>query len=288
MYNPYLIVPFLVWAIAQFLKFSLAALAGRVDFKYLYASGGMPSVHAAVVTSLATTAFLLNGPKSATFGITAILAGIVMYDSFGVRRSAGEQAVAINLILDSMKDDKLGLVHPQARLREILGHKPLEVVAGALLGLVLGGLFNLSKLGPLFTFLSHPVGKNAVYATAVVSAVVIVGAVFRRVTALRKYRGIAVAEEATIRTFWTSVLLGIFGLILAFLQYEKISVALWLVWPFVIIAALAAAVIYFVLRYRVSLPEAVRAHQAQLDKKKWMEGPNKERRKKRERAKRRK
>jgi len=55
MVNRYLVVPLVVWAVAQFLKFIIAAFRGRVDFRYLYGSGGMPSVHAAVVTALAIT-----------------------------------------------------------------------------------------------------------------------------------------------------------------------------------------------------------------------------------------
>lgn len=89
-YNPYIIVPFATWAVAQISKFAIAAFRGRIDFRYLYASGGMPSVHSAVVCSLAMTALLVDGVGSHLFGFTAIFAAIVMYDSFGVRRSAGE------------------------------------------------------------------------------------------------------------------------------------------------------------------------------------------------------
>jgi acid phosphatase family membrane protein YuiD len=163
LFNPYLMVPLLVWAITQFMKFILAAFRGRLDFRYLYASGGMPSVHSAVVTSLATTAFLVDGPESPMFGLTVILAAIVMYDSFGVRRSSGEQAAAINLILDSLNQDQITLMHPQHRLREILGHKPMEVTIGALMGLILAGLFNVNRLDAFFNAVTTSVSRPGIW-----------------------------------------------------------------------------------------------------------------------------
>ncbi len=95
-YNPYIVVPLATWAVSQVAKFAVAAFKGQVDFKYLYSSGGMPSVHSAVVCSLAMTALLVDGTSSHLFGFTLIFAAVVMYDSFGVRRSSGEQAAAIN------------------------------------------------------------------------------------------------------------------------------------------------------------------------------------------------
>src|SRR4051812_44369194 len=123
-YNPYIVVPFATWAVAQVSKFTLAALRGRIDFRYLYASGGMPSVHSAVVCSLATTALLVDGANSHMFGFAAIFAAIVMYDSFGVRRSSGEQAAAINMLTETMDRNRVKLAQPGLHLREILGHQP--------------------------------------------------------------------------------------------------------------------------------------------------------------------
>lgn len=288
MYNPYVAVPFAVWAIAQFLKFALAALRGKVDFKYLYASGGMPSVHAAVVTSLATTAFLIDGPHSSIFGLSTILAGIVMYDSFGVRRSTGEQAAAINVILDSMDKDKIRLAHPQQRLREILGHKPMEVTVGAVLGLVLGGLFNIDRLGILVAWLMQPVNRPEIYFLAAVSAFLIIGAFIRRFTALRKYREVPVVVKASIHAFWAAAAIGLTGLFLAFLQYENVAAAKWIVWPLLMLVILAITTAYFFSRYRVTVAAAIKSYNVSLEKKKWLEGPNKKRRAKAERSRKRK
>src|SRR6266571_1039037 len=109
LYNAYIIVPLATWVIAQVAKFMLAALRGRIDFRLLYASGGMPSVHSAIVTSLATTSFLIDGPTSHIFGLTVVVAAIVIYDSFGVRRSSGEQTVALNMLLRSLENGKVKL-----------------------------------------------------------------------------------------------------------------------------------------------------------------------------------
>ena len=284
MYNPYLIVPLLVWAITQFLKFVLAALRGNVDFRYLYASGGMPSVHSAVVTSLATTAFLVDGPKSSLFGISVILAAIVMYDSFGVRRSSGEQAAAINLILDSMDKDKIPLSHPQRRLRELLGHKPLEVTIGALLGFILAGLFNASKLTQLWDFLMHPIGRRAIIALAVISALAVIAAIVCRILFLNKYRRISIIEAAIKRSANYLSLVGIVGLILAFMAYENVATARWIVWPILLLIFSIITATWLYKRYYPNIQPALVAEDAIIQKQKWLEGPNKKKRAAKERS----
>lgn len=149
MITPYLYVPLIAWAIAQLLKFTIALIRGEADLRYLYASGGMPSVHSAVVCSLAAYALFNAGANSPIFGVTAILAAIVMYDSFGVRRAAGEQARAINQIVDELgKSGAVRGADDSVKVREILGHKPHEVLAGAVLGVFTAAVFSLNSLGP--------------------------------------------------------------------------------------------------------------------------------------------
>ncbi len=277
MFNRYIVVPFVVWAITQFLKFVIAAFQGRVDFRYLYGSGGMPSVHSAVVTSLAVTALLVAGIHSAIFGITAIFAAIVMYDSFGVRRSAGEQAVAINQIIQSLDTDRLD--HPNIHLREILGHKPKEVSVGAALGLVLGCLFNYDKLGTLLNLATLQVGFTLIYGLAVIAVLLIVGGGVGRAMLLKRYRKVALAEQAVKRESWVAFLMGIIGLLLAFVQYEKIAATLWIVWPVLYLVALVAALVVVWQPYRGGKITAALAERSLLaEKAKWMEGPNKKRR----------
>lgn len=145
--SSYLWIPLVVWLITQATKFVVAYFKGDFDLRYLFASGGMPSVHSAVVCSLATVALIEGGLGSPLFGITGILAVIVMYDSFGVRRSAGEQARTLNALIEDLGDHG-NLRNPANynKLRVILGHKPLEVVVGAVIGVLLTIAFEGSKL----------------------------------------------------------------------------------------------------------------------------------------------
>ncbi len=277
MVNPYVVVPLVVWAIAQFLKFVIAALRGKVDFRNLYSSGGMPSVHAAVVSSLAITALLVDGHNSAAFGITVIFAAMVMYDAFGVRRAVGEQAVALNAILEAAPPSD-GL-HPAQRLREVLGHKPIEVFAGACLGIALGILFNYQRADVLFKFLATPVQLRYVYALAAFSAILlIVGAVIRFWVA-RPYRDVLLARKAASRIWLLAWLGGLVGGLLAFMQYEKIPAALWMVWSVLYLIVVIKVATLLMWRYYRALPPALAARQESEQKRRWFEGPNKKRRK---------
>ncbi|MCL1820616.1 MAG: divergent PAP2 family protein [Oscillospiraceae bacterium] len=108
----------------------------KITFSRLTGSGGMPSSHSATVVALATSVYRVRGYDSTDFAIAAILAIIVMYDALNIRRAAGEHAKRINFIMQSLSE-----VTPetfQRQLKELLGHTPLQVVMGALLGLALG------------------------------------------------------------------------------------------------------------------------------------------------------
>ncbi len=157
MITPYLYVPFVAWVLAQLIKFVIEIIKGDADWRYLYASGGMPSAHSAVVVSLATYALINAGPSSPIFGITAILAAIVMYDSFGVRRSAGEQAKTLNkLITELAREGNLRKPSDYNQLREILGHQPMEVLAGAILGVFTAVIFSWQKLDDIWLAAQAP------------------------------------------------------------------------------------------------------------------------------------
>ena len=100
--------------------------------------GGMPSSHSTVVTCLATCVGIKSGFDSTSFVICCVLALVVMYDASGIRRAAGQQAKMINMIVDAWNErDPL---EKQNRLKEILGHTPLEVCAGAILGVLISVL----------------------------------------------------------------------------------------------------------------------------------------------------
>jgi len=144
-YNPYLFVPFVAWLAAQTIKFIQSLIKGKADARLFYASGGMPSAHSAAVVAVAVTALILEGFASPLFGITGLFAAVVIYDSFGVRRASGDQAIAINAMLRSFSKKKKGEL-AAIKLREVLGHKPEEVIVGSLIGAVIAITLNAGKI----------------------------------------------------------------------------------------------------------------------------------------------
>ena len=134
--NPFLLTSLSSWFVAQFLKTVLYAIENKKwEWSRLCGDGGMPSGHSATVTSLAVFCALRFGPGSYQFAVSAILAIIVCHDAMGVRLETGKQAVAINEILEVFE-----LIHPdkisEANLKEFVGHTPIQVMAGMLLGVL--------------------------------------------------------------------------------------------------------------------------------------------------------
>lgn len=118
---------------AQIIKFLLHLVIRRnVDLRLFTTTGGMPSSHSAGVMGLSTTVGLIRGFDSIEFAIAIGYAFIVMYDAAGVRRAAGKQAACLNkIIMDLYNQD---LQEAGGKLKELLGHTPMQVVAGAIYG----------------------------------------------------------------------------------------------------------------------------------------------------------
>jgi acid phosphatase family membrane protein YuiD len=132
--NRILIVSLLACFIAQGLKFFVELiLNGKVNLQSLVTTGGMPSAHSALVGALATGVGLTAGWASPEFAIASLFAVIVMYDAAGVRQAAGKQARILNQILDEIFHDKHQL--NEERLKELLGHTPVQVFVGLALGI---------------------------------------------------------------------------------------------------------------------------------------------------------
>ena len=132
--SPYLLTIGLGWIVAQGAKYLIASIKSK-DFGHLnrlYLSGNMPSAHGATTVALATYVGLQDGLGSAMFGIAALLALIVIYDAVMVRRSVGEQGVAIQKLIKLAKNQRV--VIPRAAK----GHTPLEVLVGAAVGALIG------------------------------------------------------------------------------------------------------------------------------------------------------
>lgn len=137
--NKILLSTLYVWAIAQGIKVVLGVFREkRFNFKWFIGTGGMPSSHAAGVTALATSCGIYVGWASVEFALAAAFAIVTMFDAQGVRRSAGQQAAILNHILDDMYWK--GKVEAN-RLKELIGHTPLQVIIGALLGIGLAHFF---------------------------------------------------------------------------------------------------------------------------------------------------
>jgi len=122
--------------VAQLIKVSVVLIKeGRQDLRYMVSSGGMPSAHSATVCALATSVALVEGFESVVFGITAILAIVVMYDAAGVRRSVSRQSVVLNRLVKEImvKSPRYQVVEHD--LRELIGHTPFQVIIGATMGI---------------------------------------------------------------------------------------------------------------------------------------------------------
>lgn len=138
--NPVLLCAILSWLTAQFLK-PLTAWKHKERFsvlRLLVGSGGMPSSHAAVVCATAVSCGIIYGYDSAYFAISAILAIVVMRDAAGIRREAGKQAEVLNQISGELHKKRKNF--KEVTLSELLGHTPLQVFFGALLGFIMAYL----------------------------------------------------------------------------------------------------------------------------------------------------
>lgn len=135
--NEIMISAIVGWTVAQGLKTIIdCALNKSFSPERLVGSGGMPSSHSATVCALTTSAGMLYGVESFEFAICFVFAAVVMYDAIGVRLETGKQAKLLNLI---MEQDwfKTGNEERQEKLKELVGHTPLQVLAGAILGVIL-------------------------------------------------------------------------------------------------------------------------------------------------------
>ncbi len=149
-HNPILMSAVSAWFVAQIMKAILhTVLTRNFNAERLIGTGGMPSSHSATVTGLATAVFIKSGPGSVDFALAASLAIIVMYDALGIRRQAGKHAQVLNEMMDTMEKMEQvdwSKLSPDDRLKEFLGHTPLQVIVGIIIGIFLGCLICLKVL----------------------------------------------------------------------------------------------------------------------------------------------
>ena len=135
--NRVLLVALVACLIAQALKLVIEMIKNRkLNVRVLVTTGGMPSAHSALVTALAAGVGQTLGWASPNFAVAMIFAIIVMYDAAGVRQAAGKQARILNQMIDELFDEKPDFTAKTA-LKELLGHTPVQVIAGSALGITI-------------------------------------------------------------------------------------------------------------------------------------------------------
>jgi len=136
--NKIFITTILTWAVAQTIKVIIGVIRQKkFDFRWFVGTGGMPSSHVAGASCLATAIGLEYGFDGVYFALAASFAIVVMFDAQGVRRSSGRQARILNQVMEDIYWK--GKIH-EGRLRELIGHTPVEVIVGFLLGITVAFL----------------------------------------------------------------------------------------------------------------------------------------------------
>ena len=132
-----LILAVAAWAIAQIIKMMVPLCREqRLDLERALGSGGMPSSHSAFVCACAAATGAVCGWTSALFAISVVIAIIVMYDAANIRQAAGEHAKILNIRMEQWAER--GEMPSETQLKELLGHTPIQVIAGAVLGVAVG------------------------------------------------------------------------------------------------------------------------------------------------------
>ena len=139
--NPILTVALLAWFVAQVLKTLINfILLGKFQLERMWGDGGMPSAHSATVCAMVIATARSEGLGSAIFAVAAVVAIITMHDAMGVRRETGEQAKVLNKMIEQWIDvtEKNAPFLQNMHLKEMVGHTPLQVLAGFVVGCVVG------------------------------------------------------------------------------------------------------------------------------------------------------
>ena len=139
MNNRFIWIPFFTWLVIQTFKVIWDLVTTKkFNFKRIIGAGGMPSSHSAIVMAISVLVGRETGFNSWQFALSLVFSSVVMYDAAGVRRAAGKQAKLLNKIIET---PGLTGVQVQEKLVEVLGHTPLQVFVGAIIGIIIGSIF---------------------------------------------------------------------------------------------------------------------------------------------------
>lgn len=140
LHNQILLTAIVSWALAQLIKIGIELIrTHRINWQLIFATGGMPSSHSSLVVALATARGLRQGFDSPLFAVATVLAFVVLYDAQGIRRQAGNQARIINRMLQNVENAGIKV---DKNLKELLGHTPIQVVGGTILGIIVALIMN--------------------------------------------------------------------------------------------------------------------------------------------------
>ena len=135
-HNQILMTAIVSWALAQLIKIIIELIrTHRINWQLIFATGGMPSSHSSLVVALATATGLRQGFDSSLFAIATVLAFVVLYDAQGIRRQAG----IINRMLQNVENAGIKV---DKNLKELLGHTPIQVMGGTILGIIVALVMN--------------------------------------------------------------------------------------------------------------------------------------------------
>ncbi|MFA5317910.1 MAG: divergent PAP2 family protein [Patescibacteria group bacterium] len=134
-----ILLPIIAGAVAQIIKFFVSSNKLKFNFKNLLAYSGMPSSHSAAVSSLALIIVLIEGWGSPVFALSFIFAVVVIRDAIGLRRYLGQHGKILNILVKDLKDDKV-LEEHYPKLLEKIGHTPLQVLTGCLIGIAVSAI----------------------------------------------------------------------------------------------------------------------------------------------------
>ena len=148
-WNEILTVSILGWLTAQLIKTTISSLlAGKLQLERMVGDGGMPSAHSATVCAMAVATGRIEGVHSSLFAIACGVAIITMHDAMGVRHETGEQAKVLNNIIEMWleESESRSPFLQNMHLKEMVGHTPLQVYAGMIVGAAVGFLYPLSMV----------------------------------------------------------------------------------------------------------------------------------------------
>jgi acid phosphatase family membrane protein YuiD len=213
---PYILVPLLSWVLSQVIKVIISIIKGEDNIKLLFSSGSMPSAHSAAVSSLVSLILIDKGYHDPLFGIVLLFAAIVMYDSFGVRRVAGELSIKYNDLLDRLEayDPRQFLSLPRQEV--VKGHTFREVLVGSILGIVLGASAQYTKLSSAFSSLGTIPSLDLIKLYATISIILL--AIGLSISYLIRIKRAANYMRIFSVPLWGSSVL---SLVILFSQYQK-------------------------------------------------------------------